>query len=158
MSGKVPGDMSSPSSAGIRWTIPISAGCRLRMLYVKGMTMTIAAGGAFNESLESLLMKEASRVAGRWLCRKIWVCLLKVCGRGRLTIKQNVRRCQKQFSHSEKSCSMLRVWDVPIKEGILGGVKRWVVATNPVIIVRIDSGGREILKMHVQIILGHEHK
>ena len=65
MSGRVPADISSSSSAEIRRTIPISAGCRLKTLYVKGMTMTIAAGGTFNESLESLLMKEASRVAGR---------------------------------------------------------------------------------------------
>jgi hypothetical protein len=33
------------------------------------MTMTIAAGGAFNDKRDSLLMNEARSVAGRWLKR-----------------------------------------------------------------------------------------
>jgi hypothetical protein len=45
----------------------IRAGWRLRVLYVKGMIMIIAAGGAVNESLERRLMKEANSAAGRWL-------------------------------------------------------------------------------------------
>jgi hypothetical protein len=40
------------------------------MLYVKGMTMTIAAGGAVRDSRESFFTNEANRVAGRCL-RKI---------------------------------------------------------------------------------------
>jgi hypothetical protein len=34
---------------------------------VNGMVMTMAAGGAVNESRESRFMKEARRLAGRWL-------------------------------------------------------------------------------------------
>jgi hypothetical protein len=45
----------------------ISAGWRLRTLYVKGMTITMAAGGAFNDSRDNLLMNDARRVTGRWL-------------------------------------------------------------------------------------------
>ena len=43
------------------------AGCRLRMLYVKGMTMIMAAGGALNDNLDNLLTNDANKVAGKCL-------------------------------------------------------------------------------------------
>lgn len=39
----------------------------MRMLYVKGITMMIAAGGAFNDSLDNLLTNDANKVAGKCL-------------------------------------------------------------------------------------------
>ena len=55
------------SSTSTLWTITIRAGCALRILYVKGMTITMAAGGALSDNRESFLTNEASRVAGRCL-------------------------------------------------------------------------------------------
>lgn len=52
---------------GLLCIITIRAGCCLRMLYVKGTIMMIAAGGAFNESLDNLLTNDANKVAGKWL-------------------------------------------------------------------------------------------
>ena len=40
------------------------------MLYVNGMTITIAAGGAVSDSRESFLTKDASKVEGRCLDEK----------------------------------------------------------------------------------------
>jgi hypothetical protein len=47
--------------------ITMRVGCRLRMLYVKGMTIIIAAGGACNDSLDNLFTNDASKVAGKCL-------------------------------------------------------------------------------------------
>jgi hypothetical protein len=43
------------------------AGWRLRVLYVKGMIMIMAAGGADSDRRARRLIKEASSVAGMWL-------------------------------------------------------------------------------------------
>lgn len=37
------------------------------MLYVNGITITIAAGGAVSDKRDSFFTNEASKVAGRWL-------------------------------------------------------------------------------------------
>jgi hypothetical protein len=37
------------------------------MLYVKGMIIMIAAGGAFKDSLDNLLTNDANKVAGKCL-------------------------------------------------------------------------------------------
>lgn len=43
----------------------MQAGCFLSTLYVKGMIIIIAAGGAERERRERRLMKDANSVAGR---------------------------------------------------------------------------------------------
>ena len=45
----------------------IKAGCFLRILYVNGMIMTIAAGGALKDMRARRFTKDANRVAGRSL-------------------------------------------------------------------------------------------
>lgn len=45
--------------------MPINVGCLLSILYVNGMTMIMAAGGAYSDNLDSRFMKDAKRVAGR---------------------------------------------------------------------------------------------
>lgn len=40
-------------------------GCFLRILYVNGMIMTIAAGGAESDKRDNRFMNEAKRVTGR---------------------------------------------------------------------------------------------
>ena len=53
-----------------RWIMTMHAGCRLRRLYVKGMSITTAAGGALSESRARRLAKAATSAAGRWLSRR----------------------------------------------------------------------------------------
>jgi len=48
----------------------ISDGCLFKMLYVKGMIMTIAAGGAFRDNRERRLINDASNVAGKCLVNR----------------------------------------------------------------------------------------
>jgi hypothetical protein len=55
------------SSISLLWIITIKAGCFLRILYVKGIIITMAAGGAFSDNRERRFINEARRVAGRWL-------------------------------------------------------------------------------------------
>ena len=47
--------------------IDIRAGCRLSMLYAKGIIMMMAAGGAVRERRASRFTNDARIVAGRWL-------------------------------------------------------------------------------------------
>jgi len=42
-------------------------GCILSRLYTSGMMAAMAAGGAESERRDKRLIKEATRVAGRWL-------------------------------------------------------------------------------------------
>lgn len=56
---------SKPSSS--RWIMAINEGCLFRMLYVKGMIITMAAGGADRERRARRFTKDARRLAGRWL-------------------------------------------------------------------------------------------
>lgn len=56
----------SPSGLSL-CIININPGCRLIILYVKGMVITIADGGADSERRARRLMKEARRVRGRCL-------------------------------------------------------------------------------------------
>jgi hypothetical protein len=59
--------MSVPGLYSALCIITMRAGCRLRMLYVKGMIIMIAAGGAFKDSLDNLLTNDANKVAGKCL-------------------------------------------------------------------------------------------
>jgi len=56
----------------------IKAGCFFRILYVKGMIMTIAAGGAESDNLDRRFTKDARRVAGKWLGEELELILTRV--------------------------------------------------------------------------------
>ena len=87
---------------------------------MKGMIMTMAAGGALSERRESRLMKEARRVAGR--------CLKNLSGPGLARGKSvDLRRAEEEFRHTEEPCAVLEVQDISVKESVEAGVEGGVV-------------------------------
>ena len=88
----------------------INAGCCLRMLYVNGMIMTIAAGGALRDSLASLLTKEASRLAGSMLCAKQG----GVSEIDERSLAMDSRRAKEELRQAEESRSVLQMEHVAI--------------------------------------------
>jgi hypothetical protein len=72
------------------------------------MIMTIAAGGVLSESLASRFTKDARRVAGRCL-------------------EKNIRGAEKEFCHTEKPGTVLKVQDIAVEEGVEAGVEGGVV-------------------------------
>ena len=96
------------------------AGCFLRTLYVNGIIMTIAAGGACRDSRASLFTNDANRDTGRCLRKSLVEYLTKE--------ESNVRRTEEQFGHPEEPCPMLQVKHIPIQEAIQAGIEGRIVA------------------------------
>jgi hypothetical protein len=109
-------------SASGRWIIPMSAGCRLRMLYVNGRTTTTAAGGACKLSCERRFTNDARSVAGRWLWYGDRVSELLRC-----RSRADVRRAQEALEQAEEARAVLHVEHIPVKECVQPRVKGGVV-------------------------------
>ena len=58
---------ATSNESSTRWIMTIRAGCFLRMLYVRGMIMTTAAGDAESDRRASRFTKDASKFTGRCL-------------------------------------------------------------------------------------------
>lgn len=77
---------------------------------MNGTIITIAAGGAFRDSRDNRLIKDATRLAGRCLSQKpqFFIFMLKI-GSG-----EHVRRAEEHFRHSEESCTVLEMKNIPV--------------------------------------------
>jgi hypothetical protein len=70
------------------------------MLYVNGMSMMMAAGGAERESRARRLTKEARRAAGRCLGVEV---------SGETVVRDDARRAEEELRHAEEAGAMLEV-------------------------------------------------
>lgn len=135
----------------MRCIIAMRAGCRLRTLYVKGIIMMIAAGGALSDNLDSLLIKEANNDAGRCL-------QLDVRRNGIAQASVNVRGAKEKLCQSEESCSVLEMQQIPIEIRVETVVEARVVPADVMIglisLVRIFVD----MKRYAQIVVAHKDK
>lgn len=86
---------------------------------MKGTTVTIAAGGAERARRARRLMKEATRVAGRWLRAETDVSELK----GRKGEGEDERGGHEDIEETEETRAVADVEDRAVEEGVELGVE-----------------------------------
>lgn len=90
---------------------------------MKGMIITMAAGGAWRDRRARRLTKDAKSDTGRWL-GKMWLAISCCTG-----IQGDSRRAQKKFCHAKKPRPVLEMQNIPVKECVQPSVEGWIIAT-----------------------------
>lgn len=123
----------------------MQAGWCFSILYVNGMIMTMAAGGAKSDRRESRLMKDARRVAGRWL----WFLSDEEAQHGK-----HARGGKEKLCEAEEPGAMFEVEHVAREEGVEPCVKVGIIPRDKT----LSKAWYNNIDSYIQVILLHQRE